>query len=225
MFRVVLGSAGHPRGGLDAAAGHGVIRVLLVRTPRVVGDDDVGLEQAEEEDEALAQFGPRDVVHHVVVVIEVERARGAERLADRLRVAPVRHHGLGVRARAGHVVVGHADHVAGRAFVDQLQHRAGGKERDVVGMRLDGDHDLARTRLALARPLDDQRRVAVELLQWRPGRPSGCAGAAPGVPCCPRADACDTPAMPTAIVACRNPRRSMSLSKDTRPTAYGLQPA
>ena len=48
VFGIVLAATGHPRSGLDAAAGHRVIGVLLIRAPRVVGHDDVGLERGDD---------------------------------------------------------------------------------------------------------------------------------------------------------------------------------
>ena len=144
VFGVVLTAAGHPRGGFDAGAGDVVVRVLFVVAGGVIGDDDVGLEEAEEEDEPLTEFAAGDVVHHVVVVVEFVGLLDAEDAVEGVLVALVGGDGFGVVPGAGHVVVRHADHVGGGAFVDQFGVKAGGEDGDIVRVGLDRDDYLAR---------------------------------------------------------------------------------
>ena len=88
-----------------------MVGILLVLAPRIVGEDDVGLQQPEQEDESRAQLGPRDVVHHVVVVVEIERLGHAEHAADGIAVACIGHDRFGIRPGSGHVVIGDANQV------------------------------------------------------------------------------------------------------------------
>lgn len=162
VLRVVLAAAGHPRRGLHARAGDVVVGVLLVVPARVVGDDDIGFQQAEQEDEPLPQFAAGDVVHHVIVIVQVIDLADAEDLGQRLVVAQVRADGFGIVAGAGHVVVGHADQVRRGALVDQLCQQAGGEDGNVVRVRLDGQHHLAGARLPLSLPFNDDRTVGIE---------------------------------------------------------------
>jgi len=182
VFGVVLGTAGHPGGGFDAGAGDVVVGVLFVVASGIVGDDDVGFEEAEEEDKPLTEFAAGDVVHHVVVVVEVVGFLDAEDAVEGVLVALVGCDGFGVVAGAGHVVVGDADHVGGGAFVDQFGVEAGGEDGDVVRVGLDGDDDLAGAGFAFALLFDDDGAVGIErfteLLGGKGGGKEGEKGAA-----------------------------------------------
>src|SRR5262249_34677819 len=59
-------------------------------------------------------------------------------------------------ALARHRVVGHRDEVARVAFIDQLEHRSTGKDRDVVAVRLNRRQDLAPVWLSRLPPLHPQ---------------------------------------------------------------------
>ena len=101
----------------------------------------------------------------MVVVVQIEVALAAEHARDLVVVPLVAEDvvadGAG-RAEAGriaHIVVGGADEVAGVAFFDQLGDGAGGHERNVVGVGLDGEQDLSLMGLAGIGALQRPRRV------------------------------------------------------------------
>jgi hypothetical protein len=77
-----------------------------------------------------------DVVHGVVVVVEIKYLIGAEDFADGVVIALVGGNGFGIPAGTGHIVVGDADEVRFVAFVDQFEGRTSGKDGDVVGVGL-----------------------------------------------------------------------------------------
>jgi hypothetical protein len=135
-----------------------VVGVLLVVGPRVVADDRVDLQEPDEIDEAQAQLGPRDAVHPVVVVVEVEDLLQPEDAGHLVVVLLVGEDRLADRARPRHVVVRHADEVPRVALVEELGHRPRREERDVVRVRLDGEQNLALVRPPGLRPLDDDAR-------------------------------------------------------------------
>ena len=144
-----MGAAGHPAGGFDGLRHGVVIGILFVVRPRVPADHGVGLDEADQKNDAADQLVERDVAHAVVVVVQIEVAFAAENARHLVGVALVAEHvladGAG-RAEAGgvaHVVVRRADQVAGVALFDQLGDGAGGRERDVVGMRLDREQDFS----------------------------------------------------------------------------------
>ena len=154
LFREIVGAAGHPAGRFDGAGGGVVVGVFFVVGPGVPADDGVGFEGADEEDEAADDFVEGDVGHAVVVVVEVEVAFAAEDAGDLGVVAFVAEYMFadgagGAEARGiSHIVIGCPYEVSGIALFDQLSYCTRGRERDIVGVGLDGEEDLAFVGLA-----------------------------------------------------------------------------
>src|SRR5260370_38242003 len=111
-------------------------------------DDSVHLGQREKKKQARRKFARRPSVHGMVVVVEVKALPASENLGDLLRVQLIRPHGFADAAGTRHVVVGHADQIAGVAFFDQLQGHAGGEDRNVIPMGLDPSLHFPRMRLS-----------------------------------------------------------------------------
>jgi hypothetical protein len=139
-----------------------VVGVLFVVAPRIVGDDGIHFKEAEEEDETLTEFAAGDVIHHVVVVVEVVDFFAAKDFGHGVGIALVGGDGFGIPARARHIIVGHADHIGGVAFIDQLERGAGGEDGDVVGVGLDEGEDFALVRFAGDGAFNDKGAVFVE---------------------------------------------------------------
>ena len=147
-----------------------VVGILLVVRPGVPADDRIDLQQPDQEDQPALQLVLRDVAHAVVAVVQVEDLLETQDARHLVVVALVAEHvladGAGRPEPGGvaHVVVGRADQVAGVALLDELGDRAGGHERDVVGMGLDRQQHLALVRRARDHMLD--RHVAGLVLRW-----------------------------------------------------------
>ena len=125
---------------------HVMIGVFLVMTPGVIAEDGINLQETEQEDQTADQFVARDVAHPVIVVIQIEVAvqtQHARLFRDLAFVAQnILPNRAGLPDVVTHVVIGGADHVASKALLDQFCHRASTKERDIIGMRLDGCQNL-----------------------------------------------------------------------------------
>lgn len=72
MLGKVPPSSRHPAGSLDALSGYVMVRVLFVMCPGVIADDRVDSRQTESKDEPRRELDPRNLIHPVVAVIEVE---------------------------------------------------------------------------------------------------------------------------------------------------------
>ena len=124
----------HPAGRFHRLADYQVIGILIVMVIRIHHEYGIHLEQPEQENQTLAELDDRDIVHAMIPVIEGERFE-AERLG-RLLVVDLILRGAPPDARAGLLVIGQADEVAGIAFADELGDRTGAEQDDVVRMRL-----------------------------------------------------------------------------------------
>ena len=72
MLRKIQVTRGHPAGGLDALCRHVVIGVLFVMTPRIVTQDRVDLEQAEQKNQPGAHLDPRHVVERMIRIVQIK---------------------------------------------------------------------------------------------------------------------------------------------------------
>jgi hypothetical protein len=138
-----------------------VIGVFLVVRPGVPAHDRIDLEQADQKDQAALELVLRGVAHAVVAIVQVEDALQSQHPRHLVVVALVAEHVLADRpgraqpARVAHVVVGGADEVAGVALAHEFGHGARGRQRDVVGVGLDGQQDLALVGSSLGRALEE----------------------------------------------------------------------
>src|SRR5205823_6653747 len=147
LLRVIVLAAGHPAGGLDTTAKHIVVGILFVVRPGILAEYSIDLKRANEKNEAADQLVARNVAHAVIVVLQAEVTGKPERarlLVDFALIAQdVIADGPRLTDIVTHVVVGGADHVAGVALGNELGHRAGADESDVIGVRLDGGEHLS----------------------------------------------------------------------------------
>ena len=82
----------------------------------------------------------------VVQMISLLKAKGT---SDRCCIELVGHYGLTLNgSRSSHIVVGHAHEITGVAFVEKFGDGPGSEYRDVIGVRLNGNQDLASMRLS-----------------------------------------------------------------------------
>lgn len=168
LLRKVVGAAGHPAGGLDGAGDCVVVGVFFIMGPGIPADYSVGFEGANEKDKAANDFIEGDVGHAMVVVIEVEVTLAAEDASDFGVIAFIAKDvfadgaGGAEARRVTHIVIGGADEVTGVALLNEFGDGAGGGERDVVGMSLDGEEDLALMGLASGGSFENGRSLLCE---------------------------------------------------------------
>src|SRR5438094_4252237 len=70
LFRVIMGTAGHPASGLHTTRDLGMIGILLVMGPGVPAGDRIDFEQADQEDEPALQLVLRNVRHAVIGIVQ-----------------------------------------------------------------------------------------------------------------------------------------------------------
>src|SRR4029078_6057467 len=76
-------------------------------------------------------------------------------------------------SRSSHIVVGHAHEITGVAFVEKFGDGTGSEYTYVVGVRLNGNQDLAGMRLSLGGPFNDEFLRGEKVGGLRAGRPRG----------------------------------------------------
>src|SRR5678815_5580131 len=108
------------------------------RSPGIVTEDGVNLEQTKQKDEAGANFRARQVVHAVISIAEVERLLQARRLQEGLGIALVSQHGFSQSQVVGILlVIAGPDEVAGITFPEEFGDGAAGKKGAIIEMRRD----------------------------------------------------------------------------------------
>src|SRR5262245_53613914 len=133
-----------------------MVRVLLVMSPRVVGDDRVHFHQPEDEDQPVAQFGRCDGIEFMIAVMQVEDFLQAEAARDLEVVALVVEDDLPDSSPAsGHLVIARANQDSCVSFADQLEDGSTCEQRQIIAVWLDSGEHLAPVGLTLYIALDE----------------------------------------------------------------------
>ena len=116
-----------------------MIGIALVEAARIVDQDGVDFEMAEQENQACPHLDDGPGVHVVVWIIQENGLLEAEPPCHFARIDFVFGGDFPVAdSVAGHRIVGEGDQNAFVTLIDKFQHRAAGEDGDVVAMRLNG---------------------------------------------------------------------------------------
>src|SRR5947209_6670650 len=113
-----------------------MIRVFLIRAPRIIGDDCVDFEQAKKEDQSSAVLQPLNTIHLVIAVVQIIGFLQPERAGDLQIIPIIGNDTLSTDTWTGSIVNRGPNEIAGIALTNQLRYKSAREDRDIVDMWL-----------------------------------------------------------------------------------------
>src|SRR5580704_15476410 len=131
-----------------------MVGIFLVVAPRIVAENCIHLEQAEQKNQPATKLCPRYIVETMVAIAQIVRLREADRLDQPCSVSFIRQDRLSQSQVVGVLlIVAGSNKVAGVTLAQQFRYRAARKNGPIIQMRCDQRQHLPPMRLVAVGPL------------------------------------------------------------------------